>query len=164
MAITWDESFVVGIDEIDQQHRSIVEQFEKFSAAIQEGYASELLLEMATFLASYANDHFAMEERYMVRYHYPRIAEQHQEHAVFTSDAEELLKRIVHEGASREIAADLAGKMVRWVIQHIRNHDRDMAKYVKACMDGEISFTLDPPEISPVTSEKENSKCPNSFD
>lgn len=134
MAIIWDESFVLGIDEIDQQHRSIVEHFEKFSAAIQEGCASELLLEMATFLAGYAKEHFATEERYMVQYQYPRIAEQHQEHAVFMSDTEELLKRIVHEGASREIAADLAGKLVRWIIQHIRNHDRDMVKYVKECM------------------------------
>lgn len=134
MAITWNESFVVGIDEIDQQHRSIVEQFEKFSTAIQEGYASELLLDMATFLAGYAKEHFATEERYMVQYHYPRIAEQRQEHAVFTADAEELLKRIVHEGASREIAAELAGKMVRWVIQHIRNHDHDMVQFVKESM------------------------------
>jgi hemerythrin len=146
MAISWDESFVLGIDEIDQQHRSLVEHFEKFSASIQEGCATELLLDMATFLAGYANEHFATEERYMVQYHYPRIAEQRQEHADFTADAEELLKRIVHEGASRKIAADMSVKMVRWVFQHIRNHDRDMVNYVKACMNGEISYPQEPLE------------------
>jgi hemerythrin-like metal-binding protein len=133
VAITWNESFVLGIEEIDKQHQSIIENFEKFSIAIQEGCASELLLDMATFLAGYATEHFATEERYMKQYNYPRIAEQLQEHAEFTQDAEELLKRIVHEGASREIAADLAGKMVRWVIQHIRNHDRDLVQFVKGC-------------------------------
>jgi len=135
MAITWNESFVLGIDEIDLQHRSIVEHFEKFSVAIQEGGASDLLLDMATFLAGYAKEHFATEERYMLQYNYPRLAEQRKEHADFTHDAEELLKRIVLEGASREIAAELAGKMVRWVIQHIRNHDRDMVEYIKEHMN-----------------------------
>lgn len=142
MAIKWNESFVLGIDEIDKQHQSIVENFEKFSAAIQEGCASELLLDMATFLTGYAKEHFATEERYMVKYHYPRIAEQRQEHADFTQDAEELLKRLVYEGSSREIAADLAGKMIRWVIQHIRNHDRDMVQFVKGCATYEDNASI----------------------
>ena len=135
MAIIWDESYVLGIDEIDLQHRSIVEQFGRFSAAVQEGCASEMLLDMATFLAGYAKEHFATEERVMEKYNYPRIDEQRAEHAIFTHDAEELLRRIVNEGASREIAADLAGKMVRWVIQHIRNHDRAMVQFVMDCAD-----------------------------
>ena len=137
MALTWDESFVLGIDEIDHQHQSIVEHFGKFSTAIQEGCATELLLDMATFLDGYAKEHFATEERIMEKYHYPRIAEQRHEHAEFTRDADELLRRIVNEGASREIAAELAGKMVRWVIQHIRNHDHAMAEFVKECMERE---------------------------
>lgn len=141
MSIKWNETFVLGIDEIDTQHKSIIENFEKFSAAIQEGSASEMLLDMATFLTGYAKEHFATEERYMVQYHYPRIAEQRQEHADFTQDAEELLKRLVYEGSSREIAAELAGKMIRWVIQHIRNHDRDMVQFVKGCVADESNVS-----------------------
>lgn len=37
-------------------------------------------------------------------------------------------KRIEEEGASRELSIALTGRMVRWVIQHIRNHDRDLLK------------------------------------
>ena len=137
MALAWDESFVLGIDEIDQQHRSIVEHFSRFSDAVQEGSANQLLLEMADFLYNYAQTHFATEERYMQRYSYPRIDEQRQEHADFTRDASELKTRLQDEGASRELAAALTGKMVRWVIQHVRNHDRDMVAYVRECMTRE---------------------------
>lgn len=134
MGIEWNESFVLGIDEIDQQHRSIVEHFTSFSQAVQDGSGREILAEMATFLADYAQLHFVTEERYMQLYNYPRIEEQRREHEEFTHDARELLNRIDEEGASRELAVALTGKMVRWVIQHIRNHDRDMADFVKERM------------------------------
>lgn len=137
MAIAWNDSFVVGIEDIDRQHQTIVEQFERFSTAVQDGCASELLLEMATFLLGYANEHFATEEGYMRRYDYPRIEEQLGEHAEFNRDAEDMVRSITENGASRELAAAFVGKMVRWVIQHIRNHDRDMALFVKECMDRE---------------------------
>jgi hemerythrin len=35
MGLVWDETFVLGIDEVDQQHRSIVEHFTKFSEAVR---------------------------------------------------------------------------------------------------------------------------------
>lgn len=137
MGLTWDESFVLGIDEIDEQHRTIVEQFSKFSAAVQDGSDKQVLAEMANFLVDYAKLHFATEERYMIKYDYLRIEEQRSEHAEFTRDAEDLLKKVRDEGASRELAVALTGKMVRWVIQHVRNHDRDMVTFVKRRMANE---------------------------
>lgn len=131
MGISWDESFVLGIDEIDEQHRSIVEHFTKLSEAVQDGRAKEILADMAAFLAEYAQLHFATEERYMRKYDYPRIDEQRREHEEFTRDTIELQKKINAEGASREMALALTGKMVRWIIQHIRNHDRAMADYIR---------------------------------
>lgn len=135
MALTWDETFVLGIDEIDEQHRTIIEQFTSFSEAIQAGTAKDVLSETTLFLVKYAGEHFATEERYMQEYGYTRIEEQRREHQDFTNDAEELVRKIADEGASRELAAALAGKMIRWVIQHIRNHDRDMVDYVKERMN-----------------------------
>ncbi len=137
MALTWDDTFVLGIEEIDKQHQSIVDHFSKFSEAVQDGSAKEVLEEMAHFLVEYAALHFATEERYMQQYSYPRIEEQHSEHSDFTRDAKELLTRIQEEGASREMAIALTGKMVRWVIQHVRNHDRDMVNFVKARMEND---------------------------
>jgi len=134
MGLVWDDSFVLGIADIDQQHQSIVEHFTNFSIAVQDGSAKEVLAEMADFLVGYAQLHFATEERYMQDYDYPRIEVQRSEHANFTSDAEDLVKKIQEEGASRELSLALTGKMVRWVIQHVRNHDRDMVDFVKERM------------------------------
>jgi len=137
MGIEWSEKFTLGIDEIDQQHRTIVEQFAKLSNAVQEGDAVEPLAEMVTFLGEYAKSHFATEEGYMQRYAYPGLAEQQAEHAKFTRDAEELLQQLETAGASRELALTLTGKLVRWIIQHIGNHDRVMVDFVKERMAAE---------------------------
>lgn len=134
MGIAWNDTFVLGIDEIDQQHRSIIEQFTRFSEAAQDGESREDLAGMATFLVEYAKLHFDTEDRYMTRYAYPRIEEQRGEHASFSRDADELVKRIEEEGASREISLALTGKMVRWITQHIRNHDRDMVNFIREQM------------------------------
>jgi hemerythrin len=134
MGLIWDDTYVLGIEEIDQQHKSIVDSFENFSNAVQDGSAKEVLVEMAHFLVKYAELHFATEENYMKRYDYPRIEEQRREHGDFTRDAEELVIKIHEEGSSRELSLALTGKMVRWVIQHVRNHDRDMVNFVKERM------------------------------
>lgn len=135
MGIEWNESFILGIDEIDQQHRSIVENFTKLSTAVQEGKGTEVLADLADFLVDYAQLHFATEERFMVEYDYPRIDEQRREHEDFKRDSDELRKRIGEGGVSRELALEQTGRMVRWVINHVRNHDRDMVAYILKCME-----------------------------
>lgn len=134
MALKWDNTFVLGIDEIDQQHKTIVEQFNLFSEAVQQGKEKENLPDMAEFLVKYARSHFVTEECYMQKYAYPKIDEQRREHTEFLHDAEELLAQLAKDGASREVAVALTGKMVRWVIQHVRNHDREMANFIKEKM------------------------------
>lgn len=131
MSIQWDESLSLGIEEIDNQHKSIIEQFARLSEAVHSGVAKELIEELVFFLDEYAQVHFAAEEKYMVEYGYPRIDDQRREHGEFSRDAGEFKRRLKQEGSTHEIAIVVTGKMVRWIIQHIRNHDRDMAEFIK---------------------------------
>lgn len=134
MALVWDETFILGIDEIDQQHKTIIEQFSRLSDAVQSGDSSEALAEMTRFLVEYATMHFATEEKYMQQYGYPDIEIQRNEHAEFTCDADMFMNKIDAEGASRKLGIEISGKMVKWLINHVRNHDRDMVDYVRGEM------------------------------
>lgn len=134
MAIQWDDTLVLGIEEIDSQHKSIIEHFEKLSEAAQQGKSKEIVEELAFFLFDYAHLHFTTEDKIMVEYKYPKIEIQRQEHGEFTRDANELKKKIQQEGASRKVAIEATGKLLRWIINHIRKHDKEMAAYVKECI------------------------------
>lgn len=134
MRSLWDDSLLLGFDEIDNQHKSIFAQFEKLSNAVQEGSPESILEELAVFLFDYTHVHFATEDRIMVEYSYPKIEEQRQEHGEFSRVVNDLKSKIEKDGILREMAIDMSGKLFRWVIQHIRNHDKEMVEFVKEQM------------------------------
>lgn len=134
MALQWDESMVLGIAEIDAQHQAIVEHFSRLSEAAQAGAGKELLEELTQFLVAYAGEHFATEDQLMVKWLYPKIEEHRAEHKCFTLDAESFRDKVEAGGASRELAITITGKLIRWIIQHIKKDDREMVTYLKEIM------------------------------
>jgi hemerythrin len=131
MSLQWDESLELGLEEIDSQHKSIFAQFGRLSEATEAGNPHELTGQLAAFLLEYAQTHFATEEGIMAAYDYPEIEQQRQEHAEFMENAEDLKKRLETDGACRELAIEATGKLLKWLILHIKKHDRDMVAYVK---------------------------------
>jgi len=134
MSLQWDESFVLGIAEIDNQHRSIIEQFQKISEAVQIGEPTNVIEQLSDFLCEYAGIHFTAEEKIMAEYEYPDFESQRREHEEFTRDANLLKETIKRDGVSQEIAIETTGKLFRWIIRHIKTHDKKMAEYVRERM------------------------------
>jgi len=134
MSLQWDDSLELGFDVIDQQHKGLVERFDKLSKAAQEGTSHELIEELSFFLLEYAQKHFEAEEKIMEEYVYSKIETQRTEHAAFTRDANELKSTIEQNGATREVAIAATGKLLRWIIQHIKKHDKEMVAYIKECI------------------------------
>jgi hemerythrin len=132
MTIHWDEGLVTGIEEIDAEHRLFIQRFKQLSAAIENGEAKELIVDLLAFLADYAQAHFDKEECYMAEYAYPEIEEERLEHHEFTREALKMNKQFLLEGSSRELSIVMIGKLTRWIINHIQKHDRVMAEFLKA--------------------------------
>ena len=134
MSLQWDESLVLGLNEIDNQHRSIFEHFQNMSEAVQKGEPTKTIEQLSVFLCEYANIHFTAEEKIMVEHNYPELESQRREHEEFTQDAKKLKETIKQDGVSQEIAIETTGKLFRWIIRHIKTHDKKMAEYVKECI------------------------------
>jgi|ERR1039457_3280764 hemerythrin-like metal-binding protein len=135
MALQWDESLAPGFEEIGSQHRSIFEQYEKLSEAVRHGTAAEIIEELASFLFEFTQMHFPCDDNTMVEYTYPKIEVPRFGHEEFTREVNQLKKRIEHEGATREVAIVVTGKLLMWILQNItRKHDKEMVAYVKNCI------------------------------
>jgi len=134
MSLQWDETLVLGHDEIDQQHRSIFENFQKLSEAVQQGQSADVIEQLSSFLYDYTHLHFATEDKIMLEYRYPKIEVQRHEHGEFTRESHDLKKKIELQGGTRELAIETTGKLLRWIIQHIKKHDREMVEYIKECI------------------------------
>lgn len=66
MAVFWSNAYIIGVDEIDRQHRRIAEYLMQLHSHIENedwtGYELELLLEL---LYEYLQLHFQVEDSYM---------------------------------------------------------------------------------------------------
>jgi len=131
MAIEWNEELATGSIEIDLQHRELFDRFGKFSAAFDNGTESQALLDLLIFLEEYAKSHFAYEEEIQVRYSFPGLAGQRKSHALFMEDIATLREKISNGGPTHELAITLKGKMIRYLIQHLRNDDRKLGDFLR---------------------------------
>lgn len=131
MALHWDEDFRLGNEEIDGQHQELFSRFEGLSLACQEGHGNEVVGDLLRYLEEYVELHFACEERLMQQHQYTGLLEQQQLHEEFRKDVAQLRERFKVEGATRNLAMAIDGRLVRWLIQHISHIDRQMVDYLK---------------------------------
>ena len=63
--IEWSNDYVLGIAEIDDQHRALVGMINALDASTHADYSAENMRKMLDELNAYVRDHFAFEERLM---------------------------------------------------------------------------------------------------
>lgn len=80
--LEWREAYDTKIEEIDTQHRVLLENINALSAAIKTDDVARIDAVFA-FIERYCIEHFRMEGAYMRKYGYPFAAEHGQEHAAF---------------------------------------------------------------------------------
>lgn len=130
MSLEWQEVLVTGIESIDNQHREIFERFATFSAACSEGTASEELLNLLAFLATYTVNHFLEEEESMAAVDYPELLAQKEAHDTFIADLGRLKQFVDEGGPCLELVLTEKRTMIRWLINHISHLDRAYADYM----------------------------------
>src|SRR5512137_577137 len=134
---SWDPSLATGIEDIDAQHRGLLHRIERLEAAITAGAPGSHLREVFDYLARYASEHFAAEERWMRETGYPDAAEHRQEHADFTRRLRALVPQWESDGDSRALRLALVGFLRFWVADHVRGSDRHVATHARSPGSGE---------------------------
>lgn len=130
--VEWSDSFVLGIDEIDRQHRALVGMINALDASTHGDYRPETTARMLDELSDYVRDHFALEERLMAGGGCtPELVTRHcGEHAYFRSVLTDLKKDFA--GGRTNITVPLIEYLVHWLLHHIVVVDRAMATQLNA--------------------------------
>jgi len=124
--ITLDPSLLVGIPEIDQQHRRIVHILNNLNAAVkQSGESAELTARLFDEMIDYVRFHFRNEERMMQQQGYADCAEHTAAH---TRLLEEVLRLRADFVSGNEFGVLQALK--DWVILHISSSDVRLAAFL----------------------------------
>ncbi len=129
--IKWDSSFVLGIDLVDKQHKTLVEQINKLIRAMEEGKSKEIIFEMVDFLIDYAATHFRDEEEIMKNVNYPELKEHQEAHKNFAEFVVELQEKLQKEGIKSGMAMSMKKFLGNWLIYHIKDTDKKIGEFMR---------------------------------
>jgi hemerythrin len=87
--IEWNNSFSVGVSEIDLQHQKLVGIINDLHDAMLQGKGKAVLEEIIRGLVDYAGAHFLTEETYFDQFRYPDAGSHKEEHSAFTQKVAE---------------------------------------------------------------------------
>jgi hemerythrin len=126
---TWKDSFNIGIEEIDKQHRSFLDCLNDCHVQVSGGKGAEIDSDLFDRLRDYAAKHFRFEEGLMQSNGYPEIDQQKKQHEYFESQLAELVA--IQHGESGRTAESVLAFVRDWFLKHILDQDRKFVPYVK---------------------------------
>jgi hemerythrin len=130
--IVWGAVLSVAVDEIDEDHRKLVNIFNILNHAVAEGESPEYLAAVLTELINCTVWHFSHEERLMLKYGYEGIAEHKAEHQELINSAKNLQQKILQ--ADKSVSDQDIEFMERWLTGHILTADMKLGSYLSQVM------------------------------
>lgn len=133
----WNENFATGIALIDEQHRQLVHLINKLASRLSRGSDELQLAEVFKELVAYADYHFKTEERiWQPSFHGDAWYAEHKlAHDAFLPTALEIQNGLKDASYDR-VLEEILKFLVNWLVFHILDNDRRMAKVVTALADG----------------------------
>lgn len=129
--IAWNPKFSVGIKEIDNQHKGLINTLNKtYQLSLSGEYEDNKkgVEEVLETLLEYVRIHFSTEENYFAKWNYPDSAEHMIKHAKLTSDVIGFKRRFDN---GEDILADLLKFLTEWLEGHLKVYDHKYSVYFK---------------------------------
>ena len=127
--IIWNKSLLMGIEEIDEQHKELIGIINK----VHSYYPGNKIAEIESLidrLIEFARIHFSTEEKYFEKWNYPYADEHMVEHEKI------LLKILQFKAKSEKYSKELLNEILKflkdeWFENHLKKHDRKYSNYFK---------------------------------
>jgi hemerythrin len=123
-AISWTEELSVGVAELDDQHKRLVDLINVLAGP---QLPPDQLAEAAQATVEYAARHFNDEESHILDAAPELVGEHFELHARFIEVAYDFLHRLA-EGRADGLQAEMFAYLSDWLIHHIRDEDRKYRK------------------------------------
>jgi len=127
----WDDSLSVGVEVIDRQHMRIVdyvnELYDITHGSLSDAEKKQHTITVLNDAVDYTESHFGFEESMMEEARYPYLKAHSRVHQLLVRRVSEYKARFAN---GEDIAQELLDTLSRWLINHIRNEDKDYAKWL----------------------------------
>lgn len=126
----WSDDLSVGVKEIDEQHKRLIDFINGLHDSIEQGEKRESVEKFLDELVEYTEFHFSTEERLMYQYLYvSRLAHKEgHEHLLFQ------VRQLLHDlhKQTAPITWHTLEFLKEWLLDHILHADKLMGEYLNS--------------------------------
>ncbi len=128
--IVWTDDFLIGIEELDYEHKSLVEHINRLHSELVKHADTEMIKGIMADIHVRMASHFALEEHYMLENEYPHYIEHKGEH-------NKLLDRLTGQMVGYESNPEtvdiqaVEDNLKLWIVEHISKSDVKMSIMVR---------------------------------
>lgn len=128
--LKWSSAFETGIEDIDREHKTIIENYEKLYQLMKSGEGHDFYNELLNFLTNYITTHFENEEKFQQDIGYDLYEEHKKRHAFFKEKVMSFVND-KNESVTNYDLIKLNLFVKDWLIQHIFNEDRKIGDFYR---------------------------------
>ncbi len=132
MAISWTSDLSVGVELVDEQHKTWFVKADQLFEAGKKGQAKEYIGQMLDFLDDYTKKHFHDEENYMRSINYPEYDRQKSLHTAFIGQLDKIKTEFRESGGNILVILNANQMVVDWLTKHISNEDKKIGVFAKS--------------------------------
>lgn len=130
----WKDSLLVGVPQIDTQHRRLVDMLDKLMEACMQGKGRAAIGQTLDFAVAYTKEHFSDEEKLQAKYEYPGLPAHKLLHAEFIKEINALQREFEQTGPNVALTGKVNKTLVDWLIKHITTEDKKHGEHISKAM------------------------------
>lgn len=127
--LEWDDYFSIGIAEIDEEHRQLIEKFAQLYHLMKEGQGHAYYFELLDFLKYYVTHHFEHEEKHQYELKFPLLEEHKKRHKEFKEQVECIIGSNNQTIASTAELLYINQFLKNWLTHHILVEDKKIGAF-----------------------------------
>lgn len=128
--IAWSDAFSVDIQEIDEQHKRLVDLINRLYEALADNHRQDVIGEIFDELVHYTRVHFSVEECLMRLFDYEGYEEHKRIHDAIVRRVLDLQAR--YRAGEPKVGLELLFLLKDWLTDHIQRVDKLYADHLAA--------------------------------
>ena len=130
-SIIWSDDFLIGIEELDYEHRCLIEDINKLQRELLKNVDIDRIKDTLVSIHVRMQAHFALEERVMVSHEYPHYPEHKVEHEWILDKYTDRMTKFERDRNLDDREA-IEAILRQWIVDHILTSDKKMSLMVRS--------------------------------
>jgi hemerythrin len=128
--IEWDDSFLIGIKELDHEHKVLINDINRLHGELARFDEKSEIEKCLGDIYARMQAHFALEEHVMKEHQYEFFDEHKREHEKLLDGYTEYMMQILNDAVA-SFRDPIEDALRHWVLKHIVDSDKKMSLMVQ---------------------------------